>query len=313
MLTPTITGDPADIRWRMHRDLLTATRSSGGFSYSLTTKDRKIVPVTLAASAFPVDIAVQQFRQMQSTLLPAIQQTMPRAMHQPRFFSARQAYGPRRESNPLWESLSSYDIVDHARMMVFDGNRFVAKVGAIRLRGEPVYSASDLRAANRLGKHITAMLIAADRIERAAQPEEGCDLLCTPLGRVELASEAGHRWLRQLGRQEWLRDAVRAADRGDQPILRSDIEVRILRLSRETSVRYLVQILAAPEFCLPDTHVLSPRQLEIADLLVSGCTVAEAARHCGCSIETARTHVRAIYHRLAIGSRAELTRALRRA
>ncbi len=311
-MTPTIEGSPTDIRLSVHHELLTATRSSGGFSYALATRDNRVVPVPLAATSFPVEVAVSQFRQRQATLLPAIQRTMTRATLQPRFYSARQSYGPRSGANPLWESLEFYDIVDHARMLVFDGNRFVAKVGAIRLRGEPVYSAADLRAANRLGRHIAAMLITAERIERASQPEEGCDLLCSPLGQIEYASEAGHRWLHHPGRREWIRDLVTAEDRGQPLALRADVEVRVLRLSRAASVRYLVQLTPAPEFRAPDTHGLSVRQREVAELLADGCTIAEAARYLGCSGETVRTHVREIYDRLAIGSRAELSRVLGR-
>lgn len=56
---------------------------------------------------------------------------------------------------------------------------------------------------------------------------------------------------------------------------------------------------------------LTPRQREVAALLVGGATNPEVARALGISHNTAKTHVRAVLDKLGAGSRRELLPALR--
>lgn len=53
---------------------------------------------------------------------------------------------------------------------------------------------------------------------------------------------------------------------------------------------------------------LSPRQREVALLLSQGFTPTNIAARLGLSVETTRTHVKAIYKKIGISSRIELTR-----
>jgi DNA-binding NarL/FixJ family response regulator len=59
--------------------------------------------------------------------------------------------------------------------------------------------------------------------------------------------------------------------------------------------------------------LLTPREAEVADLLRGGASNAEIAHELSIGIETVRTHARAIYRKLGIGSRRELSRTLSRA
>lgn len=56
--------------------------------------------------------------------------------------------------------------------------------------------------------------------------------------------------------------------------------------------------------------VLSPRQLEVAELAAVGATVTEIASTLQSSIETVRSHLKEVYRRLDVSSRAELSRIL---
>jgi DNA-binding NarL/FixJ family response regulator len=56
--------------------------------------------------------------------------------------------------------------------------------------------------------------------------------------------------------------------------------------------------------------LLTPREAEVADLLRNGASNAEIAHELSIGIETVRTHARAIYRKLGIGSRRELSRTL---
>ncbi len=59
----------------------------------------------------------------------------------------------------------------------------------------------------------------------------------------------------------------------------------------------------------PETG-LSPREREILELLIDGLRYKEIATHLTISIDTVRTHIRHIYHKLHVRSRGELTARL---
>jgi DNA-binding NarL/FixJ family response regulator len=93
-------------------------------------------------------------------------------------------------------------------------------------------------------------------------------------------------------------------------------------LSKETEARDIVSALhlasrgmhllprsAAP--ASPDVegaNLLTPRETEVMELLRAGASNAEIAYELSIGIETVRTHARAIYRKLGIGSRRELSR-----
>ena len=55
----------------------------------------------------------------------------------------------------------------------------------------------------------------------------------------------------------------------------------------------------------PDREHLTPRQLEILQLLAAGSTTGEIARELYLSVETVRWHVKAILRKLGVQTRAE--------
>lgn len=59
----------------------------------------------------------------------------------------------------------------------------------------------------------------------------------------------------------------------------------------------------------PPTEPLTERETTILQLLAKGCTVAEAARHLEISPHTVQHHVKGLYRKLEVHSRAEMTRA----
>jgi DNA-binding CsgD family transcriptional regulator len=73
---------------------------------------------------------------------------------------------------------------------------------------------------------------------------------------------------------------------------------------------HVALIFEAPERAPTWAAAVTPRQREVAELLASGATSPEVARHLGLALETVRTHVKAIYERLGIASRAELARVV---
>lgn len=60
----------------------------------------------------------------------------------------------------------------------------------------------------------------------------------------------------------------------------------------------------------PGTHgpEATPRELQVAELAAAGLSDYETARRLGISYHTVRTHLRRLYSRLDISTRAELVR-----
>jgi DNA-binding NarL/FixJ family response regulator len=66
-----------------------------------------------------------------------------------------------------------------------------------------------------------------------------------------------------------------------------------------------MHVVAPKRATLTSNLSLTEKQIELLNLLSRGYMYAEAARLMGVSISTVQTHVRRIYERLAVGSRAE--------
>ena len=62
---------------------------------------------------------------------------------------------------------------------------------------------------------------------------------------------------------------------------------------------------------LPEKYNLTKRELEILELLMEGFTYKEIAAKCFISVQTLNTHVKNIYHKLGVHSRAEISAKFR--
>ena len=81
-------------------------------------------------------------------------------------------------------------------------------------------------------------------------------------------------------------------------------------LSLHVSTRLSVLAAAQRGFDASWSEVLGRRGLEVADLAARGLTTIEVGRALGVSPNTVKKHLRAIYEKLGIGSRAELAMVL---
>ena len=81
--------------------------------------------------------------------------------------------------------------------------------------------------------------------------------------------------------------------------------VRLDSASGHGGHRYLVHVRTADPLHR-DESALSVTQAKVAEYLAAGATAREVATSMGLSPETVRTHIKNIYARLGIGSRAEL-------
>ena len=93
---------------------------------------------------------------------------------------------------------------------------------------------------------------------------------------------------------------------GDRIQLGPLVVLRLIYWSEER-VAELERVPKAPE---PEPLPLSPREMEIAELVVDGLTNPAIAEQLGISLRTVTTHLANVYRRLDVHSRAALTRVI---
>jgi DNA-binding CsgD family transcriptional regulator len=196
-------------------------------------------------------------------------------------------------------------------MMVYHQGEHVAWIGLARMHGDPTFTRADVRRAAPLADSMADALIAAQARERAAS-EGACDVLITPAGRVEYASSRGRDWVRSPAVRDALRVWARSTDRGraGAPRFVDGHAIRWSRLVGQGQVRYLLHLEPVVPVRLAPTYPLSKTQREVAQLAAAGARAAEIGQMMHLATSTVRSHLRLIYRRLEITSRAELAHVL---
>jgi len=104
-----------------------------------------------------------------------------------------------------------------------------------------------------------------------------------------------------------LREFVRAADTNHECVCIADgLHVRTVRMDGPAGVQYLLVFRALERPKRNAFSTLSARQREVAELAATGATALEIAGFLELSVHTVRQHLRTIYERLGVNSRAEL-------
>ena len=123
---------------------------------------------------------------------------------------------------------------------------------------------------------------------------------------------------------EFLSACKRVSLRGSEPITWLGCDQRMYRLvvmnhvthgsNQVTIVKFEALDARAPDkaddILAAVSHGLSRRQVEVFALLARGMTDGEIGRELGISYNTARAHVRAIFHKLNVSSRIEAVNAI---
>lgn len=199
------------------------------------------------------------------------------------------------------------EIGDQLRVVLYDGQRFLGWLGLMR-RGADEYFRKDeqelLRSAT---ASIKSAIMAAEQCETSII-EEGIFAVMTPDGNLEHASPAFARW-QNSDRRAHLKRCIRQMDGGAESVDRdiyAGSRVCITRLDSAHTIRYLVNVQRAPTMTIGPAHWLTDRQREIAEYAVTGATTPQIADKLDLSPQTVKTHMKNIFRRLDINSRAEL-------
>ncbi len=206
-----------------------------------------------------------------------------------------------------------YGLHDLLRMVVVHEGRWVGWIGALRRHDEPAFTRLEVRHLAPAAERIADALVEADRLERLARPRAATDLVLRMDGGIALATEGGGgAWTSQAHRtalREW---AARLREQGQAAPLLLGHDVRWSRLAGPDGPRLLVRLEPVEPLELDATWVLTPTQRRIARLAAAGRTVDEIALEVQTAGTTVRTHLRQVYVRLRVSTRAELARLLER-
>lgn len=302
--------DPAGLRAFVLDRLRLITQSSAALFYRFGVLDGEPVPVRWMARG--VDEIFVSRRAAEGIGWPHADPRVPDRRWEGTFLTMRSVLDPETQlwPSPLYARCHEpAGVHDFLRLVVYDEGRFVGWVGALRRTGEPPFRRAEVRRLAPLARAISDALVMADRAERRSSPEEASDLVLGPDGAVELASLAAERLLAGHDVRGALRAWMGDVDRGREPVMLLGHRVRWSRLIGAGGTRYLLRLEPIPSLEVHPIHVLSQAQREVAALAAAGATAKEIGRMTGISEATVRTHLRQVYLRLDVASRAELAHA----
>lgn len=209
----------------------------------------------------------------------------------------------------IWSTLETGDQV---RAVLCDGVRLLGWIGLVRRGRDQRFSQHEERTLQSALGVIKAALAAIEALE-SEDIEEGLAAVYRADGKIEHASPPFRRWLdptRSAGLCRWVRDVDRGSERGGTQIT-GGAETRIVRLEGLAGVRYLVTVDRAELLRIGPEYRLTERQREVAELAAVGATNVQIASTMAISPNTVKMHLKNIYERLGVGSRMELSQALR--
>jgi DNA-binding CsgD family transcriptional regulator len=305
-------SDPDGLRTYVVDTLRELTGSAAGVWCRLGSLDGEPLPTRWIVRGAPEALVGRQVEQRIPWLYG--DPRVPDARWNRRFVTMRSLIDP---GTQLWRTRlyrqcwKPYGLHDEMCLVVYHEDAFVASVGVLRGRGEPPFARADVRRVAPLAGAISDALIAAEAIDRARAPGDASDLVVRADGTVELASELARRVL-ALPRvaEELVAWAATVGACGAAPELLAGQRVRWARLEGAGEPRYLLHLEPIAPLSLHPTYVLSRMQREIAALAAAGATAREIAVMKAMALPTVRTHLRQVYERLQVKSRAELARAV---
>lgn len=208
--------------------------------------------------------------------------------------------------------LGAQSIPSIAAAMLYDGARFLGEIVLWSARRD-AFRRRELSALNERVHAAIALLAEATSIEdrELAGPTA---LVVRGDGDVELASPAASAWVARTNRAQLVTDAVAECEARDEPAATRVIDGAMASLVRldGRGAPWLVTLTALTPITLMAEASLSERQRAVAHSAAAGATAAEIARDLGISEETVRDHLKAVYRRLGVASRLELSQRLGR-
>ena len=215
------------------------------------------------------------------------------------------------------DHLTPLHIKDAARVVLYHGARFIGCLGLFRAAHHKRFTSAELSRYNDAARTLRQTLIEANRRnDRWSQPHP-LRLILGADAQLQMSTHPqGDAWLtpRRLSQLTPILRRLKTHT-GTTTALVHGAEVHLTRLltadpdHKGSSFLLTVHPPTRPQ--LNPMALLTGRQREVADFAAAGATSTEIADTLGISTETVRKHLKAIYQRLGVGNRVELSEALR--
>lgn len=200
---------------------------------------------------------------------------------------------------------------DHARALLYDGERFVAWLGVMR-EDAASFEPADLARLNRCVPMLVGAMVAADNMRRGWDDVPLHLIFDAESLRLRLASPRASEWLSTYRRSRIL-DFLRAlrADSSRSVCFIDGYALCAAKLVGNDGPAFHVNVRLPAPITRSPAAALTAREHEVAKLAALGATAREMAEDLEISAETVRGHIKSIYKKLEVGSRAELAAMLR--
>lgn len=190
-------------------------------------------------------------------------------------------------------------------------------IGRDALLGMLYVSAETPDAASRVADLLRSAPGSLERVLVEAHHQDAgrrIQLLCDDTGRILFAGRGAARWttnpLRLTRTALWIRTCRAHPDAALPGLGGLAPTVHPMTRPGGRARRWLVQLRPAPLSGRTGRHLLTDRQIQVAELAAEGLRNHEIAARLGLSAGTVKVHLRHAYRTLRIGSRAELRAAL---
>lgn len=193
------------------------------------------------------------------------------------------------------------------RALLYDGPRFLGWFGLIRRGRGAYFRPQEVQLAQSIVDALKSSLLAAKLFERETLKDRVFAVLSAQ-GSIKHATAAFSRWLNP-DRSSYLRGRIRDMDTGGERSSRefyAGTDVHVVCLDGADGVRYLAMVTDPEPLPLRPESYLTSRQREIVGYAIDDRSSREIADALELSFHTVNTHMKNIYRRLGINSRAEL-------
>ena len=192
------------------------------------------------------------------------------------------------------------------RLAFYEGSRFLGCLAFFRRSA--AFPARAKRRLSSLKEAIRALLLRAST-SGAGLERQGMLILVGQ--ELEMVSPHATAWLRcAFGDDPGPRLGAMLERAGGLPVVCDEVELESEALEGPSRRGLGLALRPATPLTLSPGSLLSPMQREVAEHAAVGATLEEIARSLGAGVETVRSHLREVYRRLDVGSRAELARII---
>lgn len=225
--------------------------------------------------------------------------------------------------------LSKSGLTHSLQAPVVHAGQVVGTINFARAESARPFRDRDLSTANALAQHLALALDRAQRLhnsdarvsilEAALEQSGRATLICGLDGSIRFISRRGHEIMHAAGMAPRVLRAIRVVSEGevlvhtaqiDDPESRRKVIAKVHRLRRDDAIVCFLYAEETEGEALPTADMLSPREQHIARMVSRGLSTREMAAEAFISENTVKQHIKRIFAKLNVTSRAELVQHL---